>query len=471
LTETYSGTNPSGTIHVATETTMYINSVEVAPEEVPKVKLGVRDFDKASATLFLGYEGAMVRLFKWNGQVFFSTHRRIDASRSNWGGRTSFFELYKKLGGPEIDTFFGAEPYSPFCYMLLVAHNEIRLATSTRDNRIIFIGVKKVWDEEKYASEGKPYSWSGELKPKIPSIPVVNQNTFSTNLDHSMIVQPSVDVATANKFLFPNQFAKDIPTTNEAAQYNAKDHEILVDYNDAGNAVNEVFFKRLPQRIADEKLAGGDFIILYTKSADGNTIVYRLESPAFQYRVEITGNDPNLYHRFAVEMVNFYKAEPKTLKDTYPQYISDQGLSLSLDQPNDRQIYWWSLFYDAVPPSYKDEVDTYFKRYDNDINKVATFIMSEYPRIIRMDSLSEELKRMNENTKRRFEDLRTKALASAHANGQSPHTAIRNMLFKETGPSLYKMISTVRNLEKLKNTQAKAVQQLSNDISTLQIKA
>lgn len=93
ITEEVSSSNPEGVIQISTEIAMYLNSIDVAPEETAKINFGLREFDKATTKLFLGYEGAMIRIFKWNGQVFFSTHRRIDASSSNWGGRKPFLNF------------------------------------------------------------------------------------------------------------------------------------------------------------------------------------------------------------------------------------------------------------------------------------------------------------------------------------------------------------------------------------------
>lgn len=444
-------------IKVHTEVAKYINNVEDAPDEVAKFSFGVRQFDKTTTKLFLGYEGAMIRLFKWNGQVFFSTHCRIDASRSNWGGRTQFFELFKQLGGPDISSLFGEEPFSPYCHLFLIVHNEIRLATSTSDNRIIYLGVKKVWDENVFAGQSGPYAWQGEFTLKTPTFGQ-EPPVFSNNHNRALIVQPAIDTDIANKFLFPNDYAKDIP---QSSGYQAKEHEILVDYADSGRKVNEIYFQRLTQKIADEKLSGGDFVILYTQTPEGQTIVYRLEPTAFEYRTQITANDPNLYHRFAVQMVDFTKADPQVLRDAYPKYIDANGTEIRLDNAQDRQVYWWSLFYDAVAPYYKDKVDGFYSLYQSDIKSVADFIMNDYPKIVSKATndpvAQEKLKRINDNTKKRFEDLRTITMTAANRNRQSPMNVLRNLLSNETGPSLYKMISTVKNIKKFE-LQPKTVQ-------------
>jgi hypothetical protein len=430
-------------INVPTEVAMYINSYELSPEENVKITVGTRKFNKATTKLFLGYEGAMVRIFKWNNKVFFSTHRRIDASVSDWGGRRKFSELYKELNGPQPESFFGQEPYSPYCYMLLIAHNEIRLATSTSDNRIIYIGMKKVWDSEIYACSEGPYAWHEEFPINIP-IAEENSFTFSNDHKHSLIIQPDVDVEKANKFLFPSRFAMNIPDK----EYKAKENEIVVEYNNS--SVSDIYFQQNGP-VNNEELSGGDFIIIYTQTSEGATIVYRLESPAFEYRVKITNNDPNLYHRFATEMVNFTKAEPKDLLSQFPHYVTEKGKEMSLTSISDRQSYWWSLFYDAVAPIYKDEVDGFLKRYTKDVDNLAKFILNEYSALKEKftDEKSEERKRVSPKTQGRFDDIYNIG-TNIREKGQSSLQTTRNLLYKETGPSLYHMITTVKNLEKLK---------------------
>lgn len=440
IVEQITESTPNGTMQIATQIAMYINSVETAPEEPAKFNIGRRTFDSGSTKLFLGYEGVMVRVFKWNNEIFFSTHRRINAYNSDWGGRKQFFKLYQELNGPDLSSLFGEEHYSPYCYMFLIAHDEIRLASSTRDNRIVYLGMKKVWSEETYAGEGGPYYSS---TPFVRYDILVQELTsaFSSEHTHSLIVQPLVSVDIANKFLFPKDFAKEIPRNVE---YDAKENEIIIEYGP--NGVEEIY-ANVTRNVGDERLAGGDFIIMYTLNEQGQTVVYRLESPAFEYRVTITDNDPNIYHRFATQMVDFTKASPADLTEKYPQYVDSTGKYMTLVNPPNRRKFWWSLFYDAVPPSYKSEVDSFYKRYEEDINKVAKFILHEYPRM----TDEAELNKINENTRKRMVDIRGVATNSKIA-GQPPFNVVRNLLYQETGKSFYKMITTIRNLEKFRKS-------------------
>jgi hypothetical protein len=137
-------------------------------------------------------------------------------------------------------------------------------------------------------------------------------------------------------------------------------------------------------------------------------------------------------------------ASPQELTDEYPRYEGADNQSLRLEEQEGRQVYWWSLFFDAAAPAYKDEIENYFQNYQQDIDNLATFILSDYPKI----TDPEELKRINENSQKRFQNLRAIATTGAQAQKRSPHGILRNLLYKETGPSAYKMITTLKAVQK-----------------------
>lgn len=478
-------TETKTSITFETEIRKYVNSFEAAPDERPKITVGTREFPKDKTAMFLGYEGAIIRIFKWNNKIFFSSHRKIDAKKSGWGGRTIFLDIYKRLGGPPIESFYGDEITSPYCHMFLIADNEIRLASSTSDNRIIYLGVKKVWNEEEYAQEDGPYYYPGEFPLITPQF-TSQISPFASGDVRPMLMQPAINVGMVNKFMFPNQFAPDVPPTPEAIQYGAKEHEMVVDYSADGSRVNEIYFRRMAQKMADERLNGGDFIVIFTQGANGETIVYRLETLAFQYRVQITADDPNLYHRFAIEMVSFTKGNPHELLTNYPKYIGSDDKELDLSTPQSRQIYWWSLYHDAVAPVFKKEVQTFYSRYDDDVEELSKFILNDFPKLMTsekvvkdtMKKLSEgkikdtdipedlkrkieEFKRINEKTQTRIKDLQLIATNSSSKVKTAPFIILKNLLYKETGQSLYKMITTMQNLKKLR-VQTKAAQPMTS---------
>jgi len=442
LKEEKTADSPQGILSIATQTKKYINSYETAPEEIAKIGIGKLQLIRASVRLALGCEGTMVCFFKWNNIVFFSTHKRIDATESRWADRPGFFQAWNRLAGFDPATLFGNEPTSPYNYLFLIKDSDANgLASSTRDNRVIFIGVKKVWNESDYAQEDGPYEWPESFKVKLPPM-TPDSSAFSLNHDHTMVVQSPISVELANKFLFPNLFAADLPLTKEVEDYKPYGEELIVQYNPSGHGVEEIYTRRTEHQIVDDRTAGGDFLIAYVQRPDGETVVYRLESPGFEFRVKITDNDPNLYHRFVTKTVEFTQAKPEEITNEYPSYTQADGKRISLREPADRMNYWYSLFYDSVNPHFKKKVDGFARDYENDIKKVATFVLKEFSKL----SDPEELKRVTDRTKVRMGDLLSRTGTSKL--NMSPHQIMQNLLYNETGPSFYRMITTTKNIEK-----------------------
>lgn len=411
------------------ETHYYIHTDVCEGKDRVRVAPGTMTLPKSRTKLFLGYEGVMVRVFKRYGKVFFSTHRRIDATPSSWMGRRPFYDLYKELNGPELESLFDPAEDSPTHYHhFLVAHDELRLCSSTCDNRLIYLGVMGTGGSELAIPEDKEYPFSNA--PVRP-----------------MVRQPSVDTKTANKFLYPSTYAAPLPKNSK---YTMKPGEILVRYSRDGKGIEQVYYTKTMQK-PDPRLAGGDTVIILTEDESGRQVVYRLVSPAFEYRASITQDDPNLYHAFVLGLVEFVKADAKEIRQTWPVYLDETGKPYRLHVPEDRRLYWWSIFYDAVAPAYKKEVDEYYKRYIKDVKSVAKFVLYEY------DGIQDpELKRLiTGKTASRIQDLKHVARDVAIRKRISPFQAMVELLYNETGQSIYKMATTAKAIDKLrKKTQA-----------------
>jgi hypothetical protein len=457
-----SSTCPDGVIKFESVITSYTNDVESSPDEHPRSTVGEVKFDASKSRLFLGYEAAFIRMFKWNNKIFFSTHKTIDGTRSRWSTRDTFYSLYLRLHGPELtpilpqdltdlgldgkvisSSLFGDEPYSPYCHMLLVVDNQVRLASSTRDNRIVYLGVRKVWDEEEFGYADGPYYWDKEIKLKVPTTSE-QLSPFSINLNRGVLVQNPVTPEIANKFLFPYDYAtiirkEDIPPDS----FTPQDNELIISYSDTGSVTDIMMYRDSNQIPTDDRLRGGDFVVLYTENPDGRTVVYRVEPESYSYRVDITDNNPNLYNRFVTNSTTFVKATPTELKDQYPKIMIDNK-PINLDSEENRHFYWWKLFYNAVAPIFKDEVGTYYEKYDNDVRKLAKFILNKYKKI----EMTEEVKKIfTERTIARMDDLYYRA--TSRALRVSPFTSLLGLLYKENGVSLYKMMTTVTKYNKL----------------------
>lgn len=357
--------------------------------------VGIQTFDHPR--LDLGYEGAILFIWKWHGKIFISSHRSIDGTKSHWGGRTPFYQLYQQMKGPAPESLFGPEEDSPYTYVFLVVHDEIRLASSNRENLVLYLETKECW---------KP---PAAMSSKVP--PCHHQKPCTLEL--------------ANQFTFPRSFATRDPSLST--------NELKVVYKD--DEAQKIYYG--PGKNRDVRLQGGDFVLL----TDQQGFIWRLESPGYQYRAQVMGNDPNYYHQFVAKMPFFTRAYPQEILSQYPRYFWN-GEELRLETPTQRQVYWWTLFYDAVPPYLKKDVEEYLKKYHKEIHQVARWVLTQ--------TLTEEEQRFfPEKIRERIQQLKD---AAKMGYRKEIHENLVNLLYKETGTTFYKL---KRCIEKLENFRKK----------------
>lgn len=99
--------------------------------------------DTKNAFLKPGYEGMLLRIWKWNGKVYRSTHRKLNFDRSHFGQSKSFVEMYNDVHGPTDEELFEeSETTSPFVYYALLVHSDLFVATkSSNMTSMVWLGV------------------------------------------------------------------------------------------------------------------------------------------------------------------------------------------------------------------------------------------------------------------------------------------------------------------------------------------
>lgn len=423
-----------GSVIVPTTMPQYSMPVERAPEEAPVMEEGEFRLEPRDVRLFLGYEGALVRVFKWHDHVFFSPHRKIDGRKSRWGSAETFYDMYQRFDGPPLESMFGDEETSPFCYMYLVVDDALRIAGSTTKTGLMFVGVKQMWDAERQTETGAPYEHDEDTV------------LYAPKPSDTLFMQPEVTVDIANKFLYPQRFASKPPTP-------ALENELVVSYDESCK-VDDVYYQPYTSLVM-----GGDFVLMYRLDQDGNTIVYRLTAPAFRYRSKVMGEDPTPYHRFVLDLQAFYRLDADTVIANYPRYAIN-GHVIPLSNVADRQSYWWNIFMDAVPPSKRGDAESFLSQYTADLKKVANFIYRGYPRIAQRAMDEERNGERGPFTRKlalipprivpRLEALRAKA-DMGRRRGQSPVRKIESMLVYESGIGLYQMIGAIRKIRKFED--------------------
>lgn len=318
-----------------------------------------------------GGDSVMVRVFRWHGTTFFSTHRRISARLSRWGNGELFFKTFARLSGwdetPDavdvnLEALFRAAKYSPFTYHFLLSDDSVRLNTSVRENRLYMLGVPGYWNPASRPDLIDPSTMTdGHLRPMILNFDQLMGVDFSTPehpFDRNPIPRVPMQIAKVNQFLFPEQGGVIDP--------NLLPGEMALNWN--GPEVTDVRYNPLYPRTQDPRLRSGDFVIAYRRGPTGLT-VFRLESPAYRYRSLICNDDAYPYHRF-VSMIPSFIQNYNNMIEGYPK------LGLPTKTPDDRVRYWHRLLVNALKPGLRSEAEGYLNRFNQDLELLVTLIQA-----------------------------------------------------------------------------------------------
>ena len=307
---------------------------------------GVRDFKVSMENIRIrpGLEGIIIRFFKWNGIVFFSTYKKIDAKKSFLFG-TLFTTMFNTLSDMKTEDYgkglFGTEQTSPHAYYFLMPHSGFKTVSSVADDTIRYIGCLSSYTDE-----------------KLP------QREFKDFPKAHIVEHEDISVYEANNFLFPDK------------QYVQVDEKLL-----PGELALWGKGEKKVVRYGgyDGDMYHGDFVIIETK--DGR--VYEVKSDAYIYRKELLGRTEKerSVDKGYFAVTDFYRGN-KDLRDAllhnknhYPSagpYIKWRNVK----NPEDRVAYWTYLYFNSLNPIYRRNKtpDSLNKRFISRIRNVVGFI-------------------------------------------------------------------------------------------------
>ena len=101
----------------------------------------------SSVTIHPAYEGTVIRAWKYNNKVFFSTHKKINPVNSSFGKSEKFLALYDKLGGPSGDILFDVQQESSNLIHSFMICDKNLLFTSkidVSDGFLVYLGQKSI---------------------------------------------------------------------------------------------------------------------------------------------------------------------------------------------------------------------------------------------------------------------------------------------------------------------------------------
>jgi len=388
----------------------------------------------------IGFEGTLMHVFKHNGKVYHCTRKRLDVTRSRWGNSIPFGQMYEELNGPSDETLFSSEKkYSPYCHTFIMVHPDVLVATkdSAGKGYLVYLGPKQMYATD---PENCPYP----VEDLDEDLHVPNTTTDPYDLDNLVYAPENLSLEEANK-------------------------QLLFGFYDAFEGYEYL----------DPRLLPGEFIIIEHIDERGNNLMLRVESPSYAWRSSMRNNNPNLNHRF-YELIDssYLKNSPddkiryeslfpiltsygldslKKTIETNPIVVWPQHTDQEMDFPKskvDKLYNIWMTFLVSVPLHRQQDVLKYYEQLQNKRTELIAWLWdlsrtrsdpTKYSKRT-ADILIKTRKFAQDRVKKRQNiDLRTGKIKNINTLTKEN---IRNFIYKELGPSLYRLIKEMERCKK-----------------------
>lgn len=355
-----------------------------------------------------GYDGTLVRVWKHNGKVFISSHKRIHTERSGWAGSPSFRTLYLELGGP-TDALFTEAATCPVVYTFLLVH---------------------------------PALQTGSHVPlEAPFMLYLGEHV----VDRTAVVPPTPTVL--ERIRRPNELTLSEVNDRLVSGFLPKEHSALL--------------------LEDPRLTHGEFVMCFEYTDDTKSVINRcikVCSDAYTWRTRMRDNDPNIEHlvfvvagqkrrdfRVRSEAMEFNNRYPPLALPTHAElpYLVPKRVPHQVVANHQKQTTVAGLVF-ATHPKRQAEVLKAFNTYLSTQEQTRAWILRLDTQRERMATVKAVLPH-GEHTVKRIENI----LQCSHARASKvPETerqkefesAVRYLVENEYGASFYKMVNTYRKL-------------------------
>lgn len=279
-----------------------------------------------------GFEGAVIRIFKHNNKIYFSTHKRIDAKTVKWGKSDEFYNIYKSLGGLD-EELFQEDTEGSYCYTFIMCHKDLLSVSkiNMQSGFLVLLSKDKIKETDK-----EPYKFNSLYG--LPNI-----------IDKPFILEPKdLTIEEANEIL---QHGFNIPNLSNI----------------------------------DQRLLQGEFIMIYLDNVN-----IKVTSVSYNWRSSIRGNDKNLLRRFYILENDAIFLQEKDYSYKYlkmPSYtykmldemIKNNGHIIhwrhnTLKRNQDEKFNIWLCFLASVPLHEQKNVLTFLNRMKKDRINVAKWL-------------------------------------------------------------------------------------------------
>lgn len=386
-------------------------------------------FDPEEVNIKRVFEGVVIRAIWRKSRLYRITHRTINPVKSRWGGSKSFLTLYDEAGGPTAEQLFDTtKPFSSTCYDFLVVDQALLVGTRQQVNKpyIVLLSAREM--DIKRPAEQVAQGRFGTVETTVPIT-----NNIGGSVNASMIHMPSkLSLEEANhhlKFGYYNEFTVD-----------------------------------------DPRQLTGEAVIVYRMENGAVADVVKVHSPAYDWRVNMRGNNPNAAHQFycllnmAYGDVNETEAwetfkkrfillpayDEKSLKELYA--ISKALLTIptgdvsSDDYANrdDRIHLLWMNYVLSLPVHLQEVALDFLSQFRKDRNDLIDWLQTfeSTTQNIEAAEIPERAKGLISSSRRLARERISKGENYSQKGSYMKlpvliKSTIRNLVNKENGPSLF----------------------------------
>lgn len=275
--------------------------------ENKKMEIGDEDgnslqLDQSNMSFTYGFEGPVVRVYKNHGKIYCSTNRRLDCTKSRWGTKKTFFEMFMELGGETVlEKAFDAEKkYSSHFLTFIVVHPDMLLCTKQKIGRgyLVFLGAKRCFSPSECPYPSEDVDWK-QSESKF-DVPFVTTDMFETAISCKLPYCPS-----------------------SLSLENINEH-LLLGY---GSKYSN-----------DIRTGSGEFVIGTYTSEDGKQRLFRFVSPSYDHRSRMRNEDPNLLHQFYCLSTEAFLND-SDYESKYPWLEYEE---VKKQEAEDEQIMFWN---------------------------------------------------------------------------------------------------------------------------------
>lgn len=380
------------------------------------------------------FEGVVIRVIWHKGKLRMITHRRVDASRSRWGSSKYFITMYQEAGGPTAEQLFDtSKPFSSTTYDFLVVDQALLVGTRQKVNKpyIVFLAQRTV-DPKRSADQVAPGRASFTVNERIGG-----------SVNESMIHEPkNLTLAEAN-------------------------HHLKFGYYNAFN-------------VDDERQLTGEAVIVY-RMVDGVVAdIVKVHSPAYDWRLQMRGNNANIQLQFYCLLNTVYADldndeaweafkkryvmlplyDEESLKESYAKsgviLMIPTGETTRDDySTRDARIHLlWMNYLLSLPPHAQGEALNLLSQFKKDRADVIAWLqdLEQNTHNIETADVPDRVKGLISSSRRLARDRIAKG-ENYSAKGSFMKlpvvikSTLRNLVFKENGPSLYSLNRSMKQIK------------------------